>query len=198
MRNIHCHPCRPEQVVELHEPAAQRVAHDQGGGRREVDEPDDRGAVPLREPEGDHVHQGGIEPGLGRAEQEPHDVERDLALDEHHQSAQRTPGDRDPGDPPSRTHPEHGEVARDLEERVADEEDARAEAEGRRPDPDVGRQVCLGQRDVGAVDVGHEVDPEHDGKQAEHHLPRRAGVQRIPLGIRPYGGHEFLFRRIRA
>jgi hypothetical protein len=74
-----------EQVVELHQPTAERATHDEGDGRCEVDQPDDRGAVPLREPERDHVHQGGVQPGLCRAEQEAHDVERDLALDEHHQ-----------------------------------------------------------------------------------------------------------------
>ena len=121
----HEHPLPSAQsthTVELHQASAERAAHHQGGRRREVEEADRGGPVLLGEPDGDHVHQRGEQARLGRAEQEPQEVEGTLALNEHHQPGQHAPGDRDPHDPSARADLEHGQVAGDLQEGVAEEE----------------------------------------------------------------------------
>ena len=164
---------------ELHQGTADRPAENERHAHGEVDDAHHRHPLRLREPDGHDVHQRGIEAGLGRAEQEAQHVERGLALHEHHRGAQRAPGDGDPRDPPARPDLVHDQVARHLEQRVAEEEDPGAQAVRRGADPDVGLEGRLGQPDVGAVDEGHEVDQHQHRHQVQRCLPAGNGVEPV-------------------
>src|SRR5438309_1534829 len=69
----------------------------------------------------------GIESGLGQAEQESQRVETGRAAHEHHGGGDDPPGQHDSGNPPTRPHSLHDQVAGHLEQEVSDEEHAGAE-----------------------------------------------------------------------
>ena len=68
-------------------------------------------------------------------------VEGGFALHEHHRRTERAPRDRDARDPGARSDPVHDQVARDLQQRIAEEEDPGAEAEGGGVDADDRRRA---------------------------------------------------------
>ena len=71
----------------------------------------------------------GIEARFGEAEQEAQHVELRRRLDEHEARREEAPGDHDPRDPDARADLVQQHVARQLEQEIAEEEDAGAEAE---------------------------------------------------------------------
>ena len=164
---------------ELHQGSADGSAQDERDAHGEIDDPHHGHSLRLGEPEGHDVHQCGVETGLGGTEQEPQDVERLLALHEHHRGAERAPGDSDPRDPPARADLVHEQVAGHLEQGVAQEEDPGAQAVGGRADPHIGLERRLGQPDVGAVDEGHEVDQAEHRHQVQRGLPAGSGVEQV-------------------
>ena len=98
-------------------------ARDRGGRHEERD-----GARPVlrREPVRQVQDDAGEEPRLAGAEQEAQRVERPGRLHEHHAGGDESPEDHDAGDPQPRADLLEDDVARHLEEEVADEEDAGA------------------------------------------------------------------------
>jgi hypothetical protein len=67
------------------------------------------------------------EPGFRDPEEEAQRVEATRAPDEHHGPGHQRPADHDAADPAARPDTVQDEVARDLEQAVADEENARTE-----------------------------------------------------------------------
>ena len=124
------------------------------------------GREPVREVE-DHA---GEEARLGGAEEETEGVEARHAAHEHHGRRDDAPGDHDARHPHARAHPVHDQVARHLEEEVADEEDARAEAVDGVREAQVLPHLERREADVDAVEVGDHVEDEHEGDQAAGHL----------------------------
>ncbi len=64
----------------------------------------------------------------------------------------------------------HDQVARHLEEEVADEEDARAESVDGVREAQVLPHLERREADVDAIEVGDHVEDEHEGDQAAGHL----------------------------
>ena len=77
-----------------------------------------------------------------------------------------TPADHDPGNPDPRPDLLEDHIAGDLEQEVADEEDAGAEAVDRIAEVEVDSHPQLGEADVDSVQVGRDVAEEQQGDQA--------------------------------
>ncbi len=179
----------------VQDPAGQRAADD--AGDRDADhEPRGHaratvGRIPVRQVEDD----AGEEAGLGDAEQEAHDIERRRAGDEHHAARQDAPRDHDPRDPDPRADAMQDDVARDLEDEVADEEDAGAEAEHGVAELQVAEHLQLREPDVDAVEVVRDVadHQERDEAPADLAIGRLLERRRRPVAVEREGcGHRCL------
>ena len=122
----------------------------QGSGNRGTGNEDGGGLAPLagRNPPGEIEDDGGEEPGLSRAEQEPQHVEHHFVLHERHQEGNDAPADHDPGEPDPGAELLHHHVAGQFKDRVGDEEQAGSETVGRGADSDIRLQVLVGVADV--------------------------------------------------
>ena len=112
----------------------------------------------------DHARE---EPGLGHAQQEAHPVELPGSLHQGRQRRDDPPGDHDPADPLPGAPLLDEERAGDLQQEIADEEDARHRSR-RRSLSKPGRSLVileLGQRHVDPVDVGDHVAEEQQRQQ---------------------------------
>jgi hypothetical protein len=81
------------------------------------------------EPVAEVENDSGKEAGLREAEQEPEDIEADGAAGEGHRDRDEAPGDHDAADPEARSDLVQDDRGGHFEGEVAEEEDARAEAE---------------------------------------------------------------------
>ncbi len=150
-----------------------RVRHRHG----DVQDRDGAAAVRGRKPVGEIKDDAGKESGLGHAQQEAQHDEADRPGGRGHQAGDDAPGDHDASDPYARAGTMQDHVAGHFEQRIAEEEDARAQAEP------VGRQAQVlvhGERsegDVGAIDVGHQVAQHDQGQQAPGHLQHGASLK---------------------
>ena len=151
----------------LDEPAGERRA-DHGGQRlRQVEQREDLAAVPRRDPEAQEQDRAREEAGLGHTEHEAQDDELLEAAHPGEQQRDDAPADHDAGEPAAGAELVQGEVAGHLEQDVADEEDARREAElGGGEREVVVHAVGGGEADRRAVEV---VDEEH--QRDERHQP---------------------------
>ncbi|MNQ49507.1 hypothetical protein D3C85_634200 [compost metagenome] len=165
-------------AVHFHQRTADGIADDQCQRWREVDPADGDGSILGRKPQGDHVHQRRKQTGLGDTQQHPQQVERPLTLDEHHRRRQRAPGHGDPCDPAPRPDTVGQQVARHFQQRVAKKENPRAQAIGSGADAKVRVQCRFGQRNVGPVQIRHEVDGAHQRDESSHCPPSRK-----PMGL---------------
>ena len=180
IRNSHCQSSRPADAAEHgHDPAGDRRADGVGDRDRRHEEPDRARPLPRREPVRQVQDHAREEARLGGAEQEAHDVEARRPLHERGAGGDDPPGEHDPRDPLARAELVQREVARDLEEEVRDEEDARAEAVDRAGEAEVGLELVLGERDVHPVEVGDDVED-----QERRHQPRGDPLHRPRLQLR--------------
>ena len=88
------------------------------------------------------------------------------------------PGHQNARDPDARADPVKNEIARHFEEEVPDEEDAGAQTEGARREPDVRVHGERRVTDVHAVEERHDVEQTHEWNQTE----RRLREHRLLLG----------------
>ncbi|MNS66568.1 hypothetical protein D3C72_997870 [compost metagenome] len=100
------------------------------------------------------------------AEQEAHGVERRHIAHEQHAGRGNAPQHQDAAEGLARANARQHQVARDLEQHVADEEDAGAHAVGRVREPQVALHLELGEADVHAVQVGEQVADQQKGQQS--------------------------------
>ena len=105
--------------------------------------------------------------------------------------AKMPPGDEDPGDPFAGAELVHASIARNLQQGIAEKENARAEAVGRLGQPDVALHAELGETDVVAVQVGNEVEQDNQRHDAAADLAERAVAQFAePCGLGCYQSHR--------
>ena len=174
---------QPQGAVERQQRLRHRRADEHRHGRRGHEERPRLRALRRRYPVGQVQHHPGEEPGLGDAEQDAHGVEAPLPDHEHHRHRHEAPPDHDPRDPDPRSHPVQDQVARDLEQAVAEEEQPAAEAVGRVAQVQVALQLGRRESDVHAVDVGDDVADEDEGDEAtDNARNRRAALLGIEVG----------------
>ena len=146
----------------LKQHAGERSADDVREQQRRQHEARGAGALTGREPaREEHGVDDRIEAGLRGTQEEAAEEELELRRDERHEDADEAPGEHDARNPLRRGEVGGDERARNLEDQVADEEDAGAHAEDLRRDPrQIGRHRELGISEVDAVDAGDDRDEE--------------------------------------
>ena len=120
------------------------------------------GRIPIGEIEDD----AGEEAGLGDAEQEAQDVEAGHAAHQRHQRRDDAPGHHDAGDPAAGAELFQRQIARHLEDEIADEEDAGAPGEDQRRELQFGVHGQRGEAEIDAVEIGEEIGQHQERDQA--------------------------------
>ena len=165
------HPLPAGEAVDalerVHDPAGKRVAEDAGDGDRRHEDRDDLGSAVRRIPIGEKEDDPGIEACFGDAEQEAQQIEHRRSGDEHEARRDQAPGDHDARDPDARADLMKNDVARHLEQEIAEEENACAETVGGFAEAEVRRHLELREADIDAVEIGDDVT-QH---QKRHEAP---------------------------
>ena len=176
----------------MQDPSRGGIAHQAGHRHRGEEQRRGAAAARRRKPVGEVQDDAGKEPGLGHAQQEAHDVEAQRGVDEHHAGRQDRPAHHDARDPAPCAHAMQHHVAGNLEQEVADEEDARAEAVHRVGELQRLLHAQLGESDVDAVEIGRDVAQEQQRDQPPRHLAVHGiGMQRAVM-VRSDRGHRDL------
>ena len=121
---------QPHPSVERQQRLGDRRANQHGDGCRRHEERAGLGTLGRRNPVGQIQHHAGEEPGLGDAQQDAHRVEAPLSDDEHHRHRDEAPHDHDPGDPDASADSLQDQIARYLEQAVAEKEETAAQPVG--------------------------------------------------------------------
>ncbi len=125
-------PAMPAQyAVHFQQCTAQRAAEDVGQAHAQQEVTRGAGALFAVEPVGEVQHHPGEQARFGHPQQQAHDVERCFSLDEGHARREQAPGDHDAGNPETRAHPVHDQVAGHFGQRIGQEEQAGPQAIGR-------------------------------------------------------------------
>ena len=157
---------QPEHPVELERGTRQRAAHHRRDHDPEQEDAHGARPVSLREPARDQVDHAWKEARLADSEQDARHHQGGAVPDEGGGGGDDPPADHDPPHPYPRPDPVQDEVARDLEDHVAGEEDPRRQAEQGGRDREVLGQLRLGERDVHAIGVRDHVHHDQDRQQA--------------------------------
>ena len=131
-------------------------------------------AVLLREPEGQVEKNSGEEAGLGDAQQNAEEIEAAHVRHECQRSGKDAPGEHDPRDPQPGAEAVQGQVARHLEQQVADKEETGRKAEHRLGHPEVGAHGELREGDVRTIQIVHEIEQDQKGDQSSRYLLHHA------------------------
>ena len=167
----------PVPAVELEHDARERTADDRRQRNRDH-EPRHRARSVLRRiPVAEVIDDAGQEAGFGDAEQEAQHVEARSAPHEHHRDRQDAPRDHDARDPAARADAHEDQVARHLEQRVADEEDAGAEAVDGGAEAEVGVHLQRREADVDAVEPGDDVEQQQERQEPPPDLGQRRAAE---------------------
>ena len=160
-----------EDPVLADQPAGQGGADDRRERLGQVEETEDAAAVPGRDEHAEEEDRAREEAGLGDTEKEAQRRQLGEGLHEGEQHRDDAPADHDPGQPAPGPELVQGEVARDLEHDVAEEEDPRGEPELGRGEPEVGVHAARsGKADGRPVQVVDEEHQRHEGHQADGDL----------------------------
>ena len=160
-----------EDAVLADEPAGQRGADDGRERLGQVEQAEDAAAVASRHPQAQEEDRAGEEAGLGDTEEEPQRAQLGEVLHEGEQHRDDAPGDHDPGQPAPSAELVEGQVARDLEQDVAEEEDPRGEPVLRGRQREVGVHAArTGEADGRPVQVVDEEHQRHEGHEADRDL----------------------------
>jgi hypothetical protein len=127
--------------------------HEQRTGARPI-----RCGNPVRQVKDD----AGEEPGLGDAKEHASGIKRPDVPDEDHRHRHEAPPDQNPGDPSPGADAFEDQVARDFEQKVADEEQTGAVAVLRICEAQVMLQNRRCEPDVDAIDVGDHITNERE------------------------------------
>ena len=181
-----------------------RRADDAGDDTTGGEERDGAGSLLGGIPVGQVENDSGEESRLRRAEKKAHGVKHRDRLDEHHRHRDEPPDDHDPGNPDAGADALHHQVARHLEQEVADEEQSGSQPvdrpEHRLVDPEHFAQMQLGEAKVDPVDVSDDIAEEQEGDEApvdrRKHRALPGGIQRAWLNRR--AGGEFTLHKIDA
>jgi hypothetical protein len=170
-------PLQSVPAVELKQRARERAA-DHLRQRNREHEPRER-ARPRRgrKPVAEVVDDAGQEPRFGHPEQKAQHVELDRSRHEHHRDRHEPPRDHDARDPEPRPDADEYQIARHLERRVADEEDARAEAVDGVAEGEIRFHLQRRVADVYAVDPRDDVEEQQERQQPPGDLRERGAAQ---------------------
>ena len=102
----------------------------------------------------------------------------------------QTPADHDAGDPAPRSDAREDQVAGDFEKRVAEEENAGAEAVGHVRESERGVHLQRCEADVDAIEVRHDVEQEEERDQAATGFGDGVAAVEVvaTMGVRYYTG----------
>ena len=179
---------QPEHPVPgLNQPRRQRCSECGGDGDRQHEDPDDARAVGRGEPAAQIEDNAGKKACFGESEQKAQcqqGVDIRCEADRHRDDS---PRHRDPGQPAPRPEAHQGEVGRDLDQHVADEEDARRQTEHRRRHLKIGAHFGFGDAEIGAVEVIDEVQ-RHQQRHQPHRHPSQG--RRLQCVTRQRDGHR--------
>ena len=170
-------PRNTENPVQFQQPAGQRVAQDARERDSHVEVASGPAQMPGRDPVGEEHDHAGEEAGLGDAEQEAQDIEARLTLHEDEAGGHDAPAHHDPGQPPARPDLVQQDVARHLEDGVADEEQPGTEGVRGGADAEVGLEFLLRERDVASVQERDDVHQEQERDQSFEDLLGRQLTQ---------------------
>ena len=152
-------------VAPGQDPAGQRRGDDRGDGDVHHPEPVGPGPLARREPVADQHQDGGPDAALGDAEQEAHDEQLGVVLHQARGEREHAPDqDHDP-DELLRAPPLGQVPAGDLQDQVADEEDAPGQALRRRVEVQVLAHPVEREADVGPVHERDDVDDDRHRNQ---------------------------------
>jgi len=101
-----------------------------------------------------------------------------MSPDEHQRGRQQSPRDHDSRNPFARANPHEHQVARHLEQRVADEKDSRANAERRGAEPEVAIHLQRRETNIRAVEEVEDVEHEHERDQPKGDPSHRLLLER--------------------
>src|SRR5262249_25970416 len=172
-------PGKAPGAVELEQQTGQGRADHGGGWNRHKEASKDAGAVGGRKPRCQVECDARKEARLGNAEQEAHDVEAPDVIDEGHHDGEQAPGDHDARDPHPRAEPVEREVAGNLEQAVAEKEDARAATVLGRRQPEVLVHRERGEADISAVEIVDDIGDRQQWKQPNRSLSQDLLLQRV-------------------
>ena len=117
------------------------------------------------------------EPGLGDSQEKPYDVELHRGFYKRRGGGDEPPGDQNAGKPFARTPVLDQQSARNLENQIADKKYADAESKYFLGKLEVARHAQLGETDIRPVEIGDEVDHNHQWHDAPRHLAaQRNGI----------------------
>ena len=145
------HAVKPEQQ------AGDRRADHGGNGNGDGERGEKPPAIFRRIPIGQIKNDAGEEAGFGHAQQEAQHVKAQLAAHRRHRGGDNAPGHHDAGDPAAGAEFLQREVARHLEDEIADEEDAGAPGEDQRRELQVRVHGQRGEAEIDAVEIGKEI-----------------------------------------
>src|ERR1700738_4729372 len=98
---------------------------------------------------------------LGKTEQQPEPVKRPRGIHEDHHRGNYPPRDHDPCDPQARTKLLHQDVARDLENKISNEKNARSQPVNSIADRwKIRLHLQLREADIHSIEVGSDVADE--------------------------------------
>ena len=157
-----------QPAVQLEEQARDRRADQHRDRRRDHEQRPGLGAFPGGNPVGEIQNHAGEEAGLGEPQHDAHGIEAVAARHEHHRHRGDAPEDHDARDPAPGADALQNQVARDLEQEVAEEEQPGAGAIDLGRQSEIGLHVPGGETDVDAVQIRH-----HVGQEEERHQPAR-------------------------
>jgi hypothetical protein len=162
--------------MQPEESAGDRAADHRGDRNRCHEQRHDAGALCLRKPIGEIEIENDAreETGLGDAEQKPQGIEARRAGDEAHGGRHQAPADHDARDPDARAEFVQSEIARNLEEDIAHEKDAGAEAEDLRREAEIFIHGERGEADIDAVEEIDRVAEDEKRDQAPARLANGA------------------------
>ena len=131
----------------------------------------------------------GKEAGFRDAEQEAQHVKAHLAAHQRHRGRDDAPGHHDAGNPAAGAELFQRQIARHLEDEIADEEDAGAPGEDQRRELQLRVHGQRGKTEIDAVEVGKEVGQDQkrnqppgdraDGGKFDVALGRRGGLVHV-------------------
>ncbi|MNS39450.1 hypothetical protein D3C72_717320 [compost metagenome] len=141
-------------VIEMpHDPAGQRAAEHAGQRQADHEQGDDAAAAIGREPGGQVIQHPRQKARFGGAEQEAQNVELCGGSDEHGAGREQPPGDHDAGDPDLRPDFFQDQIARNLENDIADKKQTGAQAESRFAELQMLEHLQFGEADVDPVQI---------------------------------------------
>ena len=171
-------------AVHAEDDAGNRRADHRGQRNRRHERADDAATIDRGEPQRQIEDDAGKEAGLGEAEQRAHGVERDLVAepggggnvgDERHQAGENPPAHHDARDPLLRAEPVEEQVRRQLENKIAEKEDAGAETEHGRGQAERLVHGQRGKADIHPVEIGDEIADDQIGNEPRRDLFDRSG-----------------------